>query len=160
MSKRKELLVFSVFLLIPVLLVEVKLPCNAVSSSGSANTPSVEVKVTSASLSFIHCKGAEFNVSFLVINRLDSNVSGLVEVDGWDPDTGLHVTSGTEKVELKAGEAKYYWIMLPIDTQEPKEKYYFNASFIPSVSGTPASACKSEGGVPLYKYLLLLISKG
>lgn len=150
-----SLLFFILLVLIPVALTEIKVPCPTVEI-----TPKnlLEIRNLSSSLSVIHCKGAEYNVSLVLINKYPGNISGFVEVDGWDPDTGLHVTNGLIKVELRPGESKVYSIMLPIDTQTAKN-YYFNATFLPSTTSALAFQC-SAGGVPLYKYIIYLVGKG
>ncbi len=69
----------------------------------------------------------------------------------------MHVTNGLVKVELKPGETRVYWIMLPIDTQAGKN-YFFNASFVPSWTAALAYQC-SGSGIPVYKYIIYLVTK-
>jgi len=153
---RRDVVTFLLVTLIPVVLVEVKTPCDTLLKA--PGVPPVEVLNITSSLNVIHCKGAEYNVSLTVVNKAGGNSSGFIVVDGWDPEIGLHVTSGLLRVDLKPGEIKTLWIMLPIDTREAKN-YYFNATFVPQETGLNAAFCGKEENIPLYKYLLLLVTK-
>jgi hypothetical protein len=151
-----------VFLVVIPLLTAVKLPCPQSMVCGAGGVEGVRVLGVKAEFNSAHCKGLEYNVSVRVFNSASEAREVYVHIDGWDLDLGMHVTEGDVRVRLNPGEEKTVWAMLPIDSQTPKPSYFFNATVVPVESGASQvqqkCACRPGEQIPLYRYLLALVS--
>lgn len=148
--RSSTLILLVLVLVVPVLLTQVrvsaKLPC--------VRTADLVVEEVNASVSLVHCKGTEFNVTVRLWNRGSTPYDGYIRVDGWDTLLNVHVTEATVRIKLEPGERRAIWEMLPVDTQEPSlQRYVFNVTVI---GGSPQSNCGEEP-IPLYIYLMRLL---
>lgn len=163
MRRGLYLLLAIVFLVVIPLLTALKIPCSQNPACGAEGVEGVKVLEVKAEFNGAHCKGLEYNVSVRVLNSAEEAVEVFIRIDGWDLDLNMHVTEGYERVRLNPGEEKTVWAMLPIDSQTPKQSYFFNATVIPvgsSASQKCRNACKPGEYIPLYKYLLIAAGGG